>query len=116
MRKPLIWFELAGQHSDSLRDFYTEVLGWCSESRRQPPAPRNGASQRRRRSFFRRSAQVPNGPPWWVTFYTRVPDLDSAIEKARARGSRVLVAPTRHGDATIAVVSDPEGHPIGLCS
>jgi predicted enzyme related to lactoylglutathione lyase len=51
-----------------------------------------------------------------VTFYTRVPDLETAIEKARSLGSRVLVPPTRHGDATIAVVSDPAGHPIGLCS
>jgi predicted enzyme related to lactoylglutathione lyase len=51
-----------------------------------------------------------------VTFYTRVADLDSAIGRARDLGSRVLVAPTRHGDTVIAVVSDPEGHPIGLCT
>ena len=115
MRNDLIWFELAGQHSDNLRDFYSEVIGWSPDARRYPPAPRSGAPTGRR-GFFRRRAQVPTGPPWWVTFYTRVPDLDSAIEKARARGSRVLVPPTRHGEATIAVVSDPEGHPIGLCS
>jgi predicted enzyme related to lactoylglutathione lyase len=49
-----------------------------------------------------------------VTFYTRVPDLEAALARARALGSRVLVAPTRHGDTVIAVVSDPEGHPVGL--
>ena len=48
--------------------------------------------------------------------YTRVTDLDSAIGRARALGSRVLVPPTRHGDTVIAVVSDPAGHPIGLCT
>ena len=58
----------------------------------------------------------PPEPPWWVTFYTRVPDLDAAIAKARALGSRVLVPPTRHGDSVFAVVSDPEGHPVGLVS
>jgi predicted enzyme related to lactoylglutathione lyase len=45
-----------------------------------------------------------------------VPDLDAAIRRARALGSRLLVPPTRHGDTVIAVVSDPEGHPVGLCS
>jgi len=51
-----------------------------------------------------------------VTFYTRVPDLGDAIAKARSLGSQVLVPPTRHGDTIIAVVSDPEGHPVGLCT
>jgi predicted enzyme related to lactoylglutathione lyase len=51
-----------------------------------------------------------------VTFYTRVADLDAAIETARAHGGRVLVPPTRHGDSLLAVVADPEGHPLGLCS
>ena len=51
-----------------------------------------------------------------MTFYTRVPDLDAAIAKARSLGSRVLVPPTRHGDSVIAVVSDPAGHPLGLCT
>jgi predicted enzyme related to lactoylglutathione lyase len=51
-----------------------------------------------------------------VTFYSPVADLDAAIARARALGSRVLVPPTRHGDTVIAVVSDPEGHPVGLCA
>jgi predicted enzyme related to lactoylglutathione lyase len=51
-----------------------------------------------------------------VTFYSPVADLDVAIARARALGSRVLVPPTRHGDTVIAVVSDPEGHPVGLCA
>ena len=115
MRKPLIWFELAGQHSDNLRDFYAEVLGWQADPRK-PARPRDPAPRSRLRGFFRRSAHTPSTPPWWVTFYTEVSDLDSAIRAARARGSRVLVPPTRHGDTSFAVVSDPEGHPVGLCS
>ena len=39
-----------------------------------------------------------------------------SFAKARSLGSRVLVPPTRHGDSVIAVVSDPEGHPLGLCT
>jgi predicted enzyme related to lactoylglutathione lyase len=115
MRTPVVWFEIVGQHSDSLHDFYEELLGWNSEAR-TPPSARRGALPPRRSLFPRRSAQAPSTPPWWVTFYTRVPDLDSAIRKARSLGSRVLVPPTQHGDKSFAVVSDPEGHPVGLCS
>jgi len=115
MRKPLIWFELSGQHSDNSRHFYEEILGWQSDPR-NPATPRERKPPARPRGFFRRSAHAPSTPPWWVTFYTAVPDLEDAIRKARSLGSRVLVPPTRHGDALIAVISDPDGHPVGLCS
>ena len=103
---PIVWFEALGQHADKLEGFYGEVLGWSFETRRNPPK-----SPRTRR--FRGAAR-PAAPPWWVTFYAPVPDLDAAIAKARALGSRVLVPPTQHGDSVFAVVSDPEGHPVGL--
>jgi predicted enzyme related to lactoylglutathione lyase len=106
MPSPIVWFEALGQHADKLEGFYGEVLGWSFETRRSPPK-----SPRARRF---RSATRPATPPWWVTFYTPVPDLDAAIAKARALGSRVLVPPTQHGDSVFAVVSDPEGHPVGL--
>jgi predicted enzyme related to lactoylglutathione lyase len=115
MQIPMVWFEVIGQHSDSLRSFYGEVLGWPTGAR-PPSSPRSDAPAARRGGFLRRTVRVPTTAPWWMTFYTRVPDLDSAIEKARSLGSRVLLPPTRQGDATIAVVSDPEGHPVGLCT
>jgi predicted enzyme related to lactoylglutathione lyase len=111
----MVWFEIVGQHSDGLLDFYAEVLGWEADAR-QPRSPRAGGPAARRGGLLRRTPRVPRQLPWWVTFYTRVPDLESAIGKARALGSRVLVSPTRHGDTTIAVISDPEGHPVGLCT
>ena len=115
MPKPLVWFEIIGQHSDTLREFYAEVLDWPLDSR-HPTAPRNGAPLAIRRALRRRPAPDRSTPPWWMTFYTCVPDLESAIRRARSLGGRVLVPPTQHGDTTIAVVSDPEGHPVGLCS
>jgi predicted enzyme related to lactoylglutathione lyase len=108
---PLVWFEAVGQHADTLQGFYTELLGWRFDS---PHTPARTASMRAPRGL--RAERRAQEPPWWVTFYTRVPDLDAAIRRARALGSRLLVPPTRHGDRVIAVVSDPEGHPVGLCS
>ena len=108
---PLVWFEAVGQHGDKLQGFYTELLGWRFDS--PGPPPKRGAVRVARAS---RPARAAAEPPWWVTFYTPVPDLDAAIRRARALGSRLLVAPTQHGDNVIAVVSDPEGHPVGLCA
>jgi predicted enzyme related to lactoylglutathione lyase len=114
MTEPVVWFEALGQHGDSLHGFYQELLGWRFDPARVASKPTRSALLRR--IAFRRSAAPPPAPPWWVTFYTRVPDLGAAIAKARSLGSRVLVPPTRHGETTIAVVSDPEGHPVGLCT
>jgi predicted enzyme related to lactoylglutathione lyase len=111
----MVWFEILGQHTDSLHGFYSELLGWQFDAR-QHPSPARGAPVANGTPFPRARVRTPAAPPWWVTFYTRVTDLDSAIGRARALGSRVLVPPTRHGDTVIAVVSDPAGHPIGLCT
>jgi uncharacterized protein len=113
MPDPVVWFEALGQHGDNLHGFYQELLGWQFDPQRAIPAP---PEARLRRLPSLRARRPPQRPPWWVTFYTRVPDLEGALAKARSLGSRVLVPPTRHGATTIAVVSDPEGHPVGLCS
>jgi predicted enzyme related to lactoylglutathione lyase len=115
MSHPVVWFEALGQHGDNLHGFYRELLGWQFDPERAlPEAPEARAA--RRLPALRGRSRAPLRPPWWVTFYTRVPDLEGALAKARSLGSRVLVPPTRHGATTIAVVSDPEGHPVGLCS
>lgn len=115
MARPVVWFEILGQHGDSLNGFYAEVLGWSFDARLPSPTP-PGTRVPGWAGALRRAGRVPSAPPWWVTFYSPVADLDAAIARARALGSRVLVPPTRHGDTVIAVVSDPQGHPVGLCT
>ena len=112
---PIVWFEAVGQHADKLSNFYGEVLGWRFEPKpvRKQLEPRIAGGA----GVVRDAApDLPAEPPWWVTFYTRVPDLDAAIATARSLGGKVLVAPRRHGGSLLAVVSDPEGHPLGLCT
>src|SRR5262245_3008124 len=102
MRKPVVWFEAVGQHGDKLHGFYREVLGGSCGPCGPPPEP-PPRRWRLRAPALRRRAPAPK-PVWFITFYTRVPDLDAAIAKAREHGSQVLVPPTRHGDTVIAVV------------
>jgi len=112
---PVVRFEVMGQDADSLRRFYGTLLGWQFE--RLPALPYTPV---------RRAAGSPGipgaigqtgpGHPNWMLFYSEVPDLDAAIARARALGSRVLMPPVRVDGHTLAVVSDPEGHPVGLCA
>jgi len=115
MSYPVVWFEVMGQDADKLRRFYGELLGW--QFRAGPPMD-YGIVDRDKGSpgIGGRIGQTGPGHPNWMTFYTRVPDLPSALECAQALGSRVLMPPVRLADTTVAVVSDPEGHPVGLCA
>ena len=87
MLRPIVWFEALGQHGDKLESFYGEVLGWRFDPER---APKPVLPRAARAFAFLRTARPPAEAPWWVTFYTRVPDLDASIAKARSLGSRVL--------------------------
>jgi predicted enzyme related to lactoylglutathione lyase len=115
MPSPVVWFEVMGQDADRLRHFYGELLGW----RFHTASPVDRGRVERDRSapgISGRVGQTGPGHPNWMTFYARVPDLGAAIERARGLGSEVLMPPVRLAETTIAVVSDPEGHPLGLCT
>ncbi len=119
MDSRVVGFELMGQDADRLRRFYGDLLGWRFES---GPGPR-GAGRGGRiegeasaHGLVGRIGQTGPGHPNWLLLYNEVPNLDAAVARALGLGSRLLMAPVRLADKTIAVVSDPEGHPVGLCS
>ena len=112
---PVVRFEVMGQDADRLRRFYRDLLGWQFQ---QTPALPYTSVRRDEGAPGIPGAIGQTGPghPNWMLFYSEVPDLDAAITRARALGSRVLMPPVRLDGRTIAVVSDPEGHPVGLCA
>ena len=111
MSNPVVWFEVLGQNADKLRGFYGELLGWEFQV---DEAMDYGVVEAADGGIAGGVGKAQNGG--WVTFYTQVPDLEAAIQHAKELGSLVLVPPTELPDVTIAVVSDPEGHPVGLCT
>ena len=115
MTEPLVRVEILGHDGDKLRRFYADVLGWPAEG---PGAPATGGSSRMtaRGGITIGVGKAPEGLPRVSTFYARVPDLAEALAKALAHGSEVLVAPVLLRHTVIAVVSDPEGNPVGLCT
>ncbi|MEQ1565294.1 MAG: VOC family protein [Myxococcota bacterium] len=105
------WFEVTGRDLDALTAFYSGLFGWALE--RLPGHP-YAATPRDWDGLPGGVGQAPAGPGW-TTFYVKVDEVASAIERAEKHGGRVLVPPTALPDGvTIAVIADPEGHPVGL--
>jgi predicted enzyme related to lactoylglutathione lyase len=113
MMNPVVWFEVLGQDADKMRSFYGELLGWSFDTD-EPTA--YGVVKAGRGGIPGGVGRARPGGRGWLTFYAQVPDLAAAVAKAQALGSRVLIPITRLQETTIAVVSDPEGNPLGLCT
>lgn len=109
------WFEVRGRDADKLRSFYKDLFDWSFQLDGGPGDYGVVAPEQ---------AQVPGGVgaagpnemngDGWSTFYVDVPSVSGSIERVLALGGQVLMPATPLPDMTIAVIADPEGHPVGL--
>jgi predicted enzyme related to lactoylglutathione lyase len=106
------WFEVVGRDADALAAFYSGVLGWTLQV--QPtPVGAYAFSKCEETGIAGGVGAAPQGNGW-TTVYVEVDSLERAIEAATARGGSVLMPPTQLPNTRIAVIADPEGHPMGL--
>jgi len=114
MSAPVVWFEVMGQDADKLRGFYSEMFSW--EFDVQAPADYGLVDQQGDGICGGVGRDMGTGTGW-TTFYVRVADIDGAIAQAEKLGGKTLMPRQKlpSGD-TVAVVTDPEGHPVGLVS
>ncbi len=116
MANNVIWFEVTGQDADKLQGFYGSMFGWTFEE--EPTVPGYGMVPCPPKG----EAGIPGGvgaamgqPKGWITFYVGVDDLDATLVRAEGQGSEILQPATPlPGGSRIAVISDPEGRPLGL--
>jgi predicted enzyme related to lactoylglutathione lyase len=107
---PVVWFEVLGRNGGQLREFYRKLFGW----RFQIDAKMNyGMAEKAGTGIPGGVGQAPQGPGW-TTFYVEVKDLKRTIKQTEKLGGQVLMPITVLPDVTLAVVADPEGHPVGL--
>jgi uncharacterized protein len=105
------WFEVMGRDLDALSAFYGELFGWSLQRLPDMPYATSGCDQS---GLPGGVGQAPEGSGW-TTFYVKVEDVAAAIRRAEQGGGRVLMPPhTLPDGVTIAVIADPEGHPVGL--
>jgi predicted enzyme related to lactoylglutathione lyase len=112
MANPVIWFEVLGKDAEKLRGFYGEMFGWKFNGAKDPNMD-YGMIDAISPGIGGGVGKAPQGNGW-VTFYAQVPDLKASVAQAEKLGGKVLMPITELPEVTLAVVTDPEGHPVGL--
>lgn len=108
----MVWIDLTVENAETVRDFYTAVVGWTSEdvdmgeySDYSMNTPESGTTI----TGVCHARGVNEGmPPAWMPYFT-VADLDASIERCTELGGEVVVGPRTLGEGRFCVVKDPAG-------
>jgi uncharacterized protein len=109
-----VWRDLMTKDMASAKQFYGELFGWRFENARRGDRP----------YVLARRATIPiagivdisgnaDAGSQWLT-YMSVSDVDKSVAFVQAERGKVLVEPRDLPMARVAVVTDPEGAPLGL--
>jgi len=109
-----VWVDLISANVEAAAQFYRAVAGY--EVAQMPDdGPRHGVrlvSGGYARAGILEKAKASATPVWLP--YVRVADAKAATDRARAAGGKVLIEPVSLERATVAVIADPTGAPIGI--
>jgi predicted enzyme related to lactoylglutathione lyase len=112
---PVSWHELATDDWKKAWDFYQALFGWQKGEAMDMGAmgtyqifTQDGVPIG---AMFNRPPQIPVSN--WL-YYFRVPNLDEAIEKAKANGGKILNGPMDVPGGRIAQCMDPQGAAFAL--
>jgi predicted enzyme related to lactoylglutathione lyase len=118
MGAPIAWFEITSHDPTRLVAFYRELFDWTIAD-----GPESGYSlvdTGTAPEAIGGGIGAPQGPddPGGVTVYMRVEDLQAVLDRAETLGGTALVAPTDlpGGYGRFAMITDPDGHAVGLWS
>jgi predicted enzyme related to lactoylglutathione lyase len=113
MPNPVIFFEVVGTDGEALRSFYRDLFGWRIS---EVPAPMDyGMVSSEDAGIEGGIGATPNGGAGHTTFYVQSDDPHATLTRALGLGASTLLAPTElPGGGVIALLADPEGHPVGL--
>lgn len=113
MPSPVIFFEVVGRDGPALREFYGSLFGWKIS---EVPAPMDyGMVAREDAGIEGGIGASPNGGEGHTTFYVWTEDPAATLSRAEDLGARAVLSPTElPGGGVIALLADPEGHPVGL--
>lgn len=109
MGNAVAFFEVTSESPERAREFYAKLFDWQLQDMDGYAVVDTGAGEG--------AVAGGIGPgDTGVKIYMRVDDLDAYVKKAQDLGAKVLVEPQAlPGDwGTIAVVTDPDGNPVGL--
>jgi predicted enzyme related to lactoylglutathione lyase len=113
MPNPVTFFEVVGRDGAALRRFYGELFGWSIS---EPAADMDyGMISSDDAGIEGGIGATPDGGPGHTTVYVDTVDPQATLDRARSLGASALLQPTElPGGGVIALLADPEGHPVGL--
>jgi uncharacterized protein len=110
-----VWHDLMTNDVSAAKRFYGGLLGWQFEHTRRGDRPyviaRLGADPV---AGIVDVSALPDAAPQWISFMA-VPDVEKTVALVRFGGGKVLAEPREVASiARAAVVSDPQGAPLGV--
>jgi uncharacterized protein len=112
LRGRFVWHELLTTNPQAAVKFYTQVIGWTTQSWEHNPSytlwvtdrgPVGGVMEQPP------EAKAVGAPPSWLA-YIGAPDLEATVNSAVRLGAKVLKPPTEiPGAGRFAVLADPQG-------
>ncbi len=113
MGHPVIHFEIAGDDSRRLQEFYGNLFEWkvAADNPMGYGFVDTGDEKGIKGGITRKHGEMPN----YVTIYVQVADLEAHLKKAESLGGRTLLPPTSVPmGGSFALFADPEGNVVGL--
>jgi predicted enzyme related to lactoylglutathione lyase len=114
MSSPVVRWQVLSPDPEASESFLTQLFGWRTD-RNNPLGYREVTAGDG--GIHGGIWPAPQGAQPFVQLFVKVDDIDASIEKAQALGARVIVPKSvlPGGDA-MAVLLDPLGMPIAICT
>ena len=105
------WHELMTDDQEAAFRFYSQLFGWQKTDAVQSPMgvyQMYGKNGQTYGGIGGRPKDYPYGPHW--LYYTKVADLDAALERVKKKGGEVMHGPMEvPGGSRVAQCKDPQG-------
>ena len=105
--------EVAGTDGPLLESFYSDLFGWEIDHRGEGDLQYGFIKEGTAGPIGGGVRHEPHGKSE-IVFYVEVENLEEAVERAERLGATIRIAPIETGDVTFAMVTDPQGNPVGL--
>lgn len=113
MPNRVVHFEIAGRDGARLEEFYSKLLGWKIHPSDMGGFPYGFIDAAASAKLTGGIRHEPEGPAE-VVLYVEVDDLERSVDRARHLGASLRIPPMEGDGVRFALLSDPEGNPIGL--
>ena len=118
MGQPVVHFEVIGKDAQRLQGYYSDLFGWeidANNPMNYGMVQRDGNTNPDGVGIGGGVGGGPEGYEGHVTFYIEVPDVEVALAKAESLGgTRVMGPETIMESIQLGLLTDPEGHLVGV--